>query len=134
MSIYSNIPDFSSSFNMTIYARESIQSGSALYHSYAKLFLPTNFRRLMLYTGKHFSCECRSDKPQNGLKKYPKPKVPQVQIIPWKPEVLPKDPYYPLRRSKQTLKTPHNLNAVRDKPETTQTNLKRPHNQPQIKS
>ena len=44
---------------MTVYAREAIKKGDILYHSYAKLLLPTNLRRLMLYTGKHFSCECR---------------------------------------------------------------------------
>jgi hypothetical protein len=53
-----SLPFCSSTFTMTVHARQSIPSGGLIYHSYSHLLLPTNLRRLMLYTGKHFSCEC----------------------------------------------------------------------------
>ena len=45
----------SSSFNMTIYAREAIKAGERVYHSYAQVLVPTNLRRLLLFTGKQQS-------------------------------------------------------------------------------
>ena len=49
----------SSDHQMTLYARCPIPTGSVIYYSYCSPLLPTNLRRLMLYTGKKFSCECQ---------------------------------------------------------------------------
>ena len=43
---------------MCIYAREAIPAGDPILHCYTPVLNPTNIRRLMLFTGKHFSCEC----------------------------------------------------------------------------
>ena len=43
---------------MTIYARDVIKAGEPIYHSYARSFTTTTLRRVMLFSGKHFGCEC----------------------------------------------------------------------------
>ena len=43
---------------MTIYARDVIKKGEPIYHSYARSFTTTTLRRVMLFSGKHFGCEC----------------------------------------------------------------------------
>ena len=52
------ICSFSSDHSMTIFARELIRAGEPIYHCYTPVLNPTNIRRLMLFTGKNFSCEC----------------------------------------------------------------------------
>uniref|UniRef100_A0A0K2T923 Protein msta n=1 Tax=Lepeophtheirus salmonis TaxID=72036 RepID=A0A0K2T923_LEPSM len=50
---------FSEDHVMTIYARVPISKGDLIYHSYAKTFHTTTQRRIELYYGKYFSCECK---------------------------------------------------------------------------
>ena len=43
---------------MTILARDHIKAGEPIYHGYARSFNTTTMRRVMLFSGKHFGCEC----------------------------------------------------------------------------
>lgn len=43
---------------MSIYARVPIKKGEVISHSYAKTFTTTTIRRITLFSGKHFGCEC----------------------------------------------------------------------------
>ncbi len=53
---------------MTLYAAEKIPRGSPITYSYCSPLMPTSLRRLMLFTGKLFSCECLrcKDKTEMG--------------------------------------------------------------------
>lgn len=44
---------------MSVYARCDIRKGDPIYHSYCRPLTSTNMRRFMLFTGKHFACQCR---------------------------------------------------------------------------
>ena len=41
----------SKEIGMTIYARQPIAAGDTIYHSYAREFTTTTFRRLILFSG-----------------------------------------------------------------------------------
>ena len=49
---------FSDDHVITILARTDIKKGDAIYHTYARTFNSTIIRRIGLFQGKHFSCEC----------------------------------------------------------------------------
>lgn len=48
----------SAEYVMTVYARCGIAKGDVIYQTYARPFATTNMRRVMLFSGKHFGCEC----------------------------------------------------------------------------
>ena len=49
---------YSQDLCMTILARDEIKAGEPIYHGYARSFNTTTMRRVMLFSGKHFGCEC----------------------------------------------------------------------------
>ena len=49
---------YSQDLCMTILARDVIKAGEPIYHGYARSFNTTTMRRVMLFSGKHFGCEC----------------------------------------------------------------------------
>jgi len=49
---------FGQDLSMTILARDHIKKGETIYHGYARSFNTTTMRRVMLFSGKHFGCEC----------------------------------------------------------------------------
>jgi len=49
---------FSDDHVITILARTDIKKGDPIYHTYARTFNSTTIRRIGLFQGKHFGCEC----------------------------------------------------------------------------
>jgi len=61
---------FSDDHVLTILARTNIKKGDAIYHTYARTFNTTTIRRIGLFSGKHFGCECVRCKDPTELKSF----------------------------------------------------------------
>ncbi|XP_023349079.1 uncharacterized protein LOC111717856 [Eurytemora carolleeae] len=61
---------FSDDHVLTILCRTKVKKGDKIYHSYARTFTPTNIRRIGLFSGKHFSCECIRCKDPSELQTF----------------------------------------------------------------
>jgi len=61
---------FSDDHVLTIIARSNIKKGDPIYHTYARTFNTTTIRRIGLFSGKHFGCECVRCKDPTELKSY----------------------------------------------------------------
>merc|ERR1712004_501998 len=61
---------FSDDHVLTILARTNIKKGEPIYHTYAHTFKTTTIRRIGLFSGKHFGCECVRCKDPTELKTF----------------------------------------------------------------
>ena len=61
---------FSDDHVLTIIARTGIKKGEPIYHTYAHTFKTTTIRRIGLFSGKHFGCECVRCKDPTELKTF----------------------------------------------------------------
>merc|ERR1719312_2094307 len=61
---------FSDDHVLTIIARTKIRKGDPIYHTYARTFNTTTIRRIGLFSGKHFGCECVRCKDPTELQSF----------------------------------------------------------------
>merc|ERR1719347_2387565 len=61
---------FSDDFVLTILARTEIKKGQPINHTYARTLNTTTIRRIGLFSGKHFGCECVRCKDPSELGTY----------------------------------------------------------------
>jgi len=78
---------FSDDHVLTIIARTNIKKGDPIYHTYARTFNTTTIRRIGLFSGKHFGCECVRCKDPTELKSYA-----STVLCKCGGNVIPKDP------------------------------------------